>query len=376
MSILPGSTLGILGGGQLGRMIAMAARTLGYRVAVMDPDPHCACAPVADFFLTASFEDAAAVEELAHRCDVMTLEIEKVSLEGLTRAAQHVPVRPGRGVLEVIQDRGTQKAWLHQHGFPMGLVAEVHDAASLEQIATRVGLPMIVKRTRGGYDGRGQARLAGPQDAQEVFASLGEAPCVAEVMLDLALELSVAVARRPSGQVEVFPPAVNHHVNGILEHSQLPGPLPEGVADRARAIATGIAEALGLEGLLTVEFFYTRQGELFVNELAPRPHNSYHGSETACVTSQFEQLVRAVCDLPLGSTETVRPTAILNLLGDLWARGEPAWEKALALPGVRLHLYGKHGPRPGRKMGHLSASASTPEAALAQLQAAYRLLEA
>jgi len=374
MSIPPGSTLGILGGGQLGRMIAMAARTLGYRVAVLDPDPHCASAPVVDLCLTASFDDAGAVEELARRCDVVTLEIEKVSLEGLSRAAKHVPVRPGRAVLEVVQDRAQQKAWLHAHGFPMGLVAEVRDADELAQVATRLSRPLIVKRSHGGYDGRGQARLESPAEAEEIWSSLGGAPCVAEAALELALELSVAVARRPSGEVAVFPPAVNHHVNGILEHSQLPGPLPAGVAEEARGIATRIAEALALEGLLTVEFFYTRQGELFVNELAPRPHNSYHGSETACVTSQFEQLVRAVCDLPLGSTEVVRPTAILNLLGDLWERGEPAWDRALALPGVRLHLYGKHGPRPGRKMGHLSASAPTPEAALALLQEAHRRL--
>jgi len=251
----------------------------------------------------------------------------------------------------------------------------VHDAAGLREVAERLARPLFVKRSRGGYDGRGQAQLTRPEEAEEVWALLGGGPCVAEVALELELELSVAVARRPGGELAVYPPAVNHHENRILAWSLLPGPLPPGVADRAMQLARDLAEALELEGLLTVELFYTRQGELLVNELAPRPHNSYHGSEQACVTSQFEQLVRAVCDLPLGSTELVRPTAIMNLLGELWEGGEPHWDRVLALPGVGLHLYGKHQARAGRKMGHLYASARTTEEALALLHEAKRLLQ-
>src|SRR5690606_17672767 len=249
-------------------------------------------------------------------------------------------------------------------GFPLGLVGEVNDAAELEALATRLGVPLIVKRNRGGYDGRGQLRLSRPEEAAEVWRGLGEAPCVAEAQLDLELELSVAVARRPGGELAVYPPALNHHASGILVHSQLPAPLPEGVGEEAQRIATEIAQALSLEGLLTVEFFYTREGRLLVNELAPRPHNSYHGTLDGCATSQSEQLVRAVCDLPLGSTAMRCPTAMVNILGDVWAHGEPDWSAALELPGVHLHLYGKHGPRPGRKMGHLTAIGHAPAEAL------------
>lgn len=372
MPILPGSVIGILGGGQLGRMTALAARSLGYRLAVLDPDPRCAARPVVETCLTASFDDPAAAEELARVSDVVTLEIEKVSLEGLTRAAQLVPVRPGRAVLEVVNDRGRQKAWLKQNGFPMGPMEEVTSAEQLREVAQRFGTGLFVKRTFGGYDGRGQAELDRPEDAERVWELLGKAPCVAEEALQLELELSVCVARRPGGETAVYPPALNHHEERILAYSLLPGPLPTGMAAQAQELARAIAERLSLEGILTVEMFLTRDGRLLVNELAPRPHNSYHATEVACLTSQFEQHVRAVCDLPLGSTEMMRPAAIMNLLGDLWVDDvPPPWEKALALPGVRLHLYGKHEARPGRKMGHLSAVGTTAEDALGRLHAAY-----
>jgi 5-(carboxyamino)imidazole ribonucleotide synthase len=376
MPILPGQVLGILGGGQLGRMTALAARSLGYRLAVLDPDPRCSARPVVETCLTASFDDPAAAEALAEVSDVVTLEIEKVSLEGLERAARKAPVRPGRALLEVVNDRGRQKAWLQKHGFPVGPVEEVHSAAALRSAAERFGPRLFVKRTFGGYDGRGQAELEGPQQAEAVWRLLGEAPCVAEEALVLELELSVMVARRPSGETAVYPPALNHHEERILAHSLLPGPLPPRVAAQAQELARAVAERIGLEGILAVEMFLTKDGRLLVNELAPRPHNSYHGADLACLTSQFEQHVRAVCDLPLGSTEAVRPSAILNLLGDLWVEGrEPDWAAALALPGVRLTLYGKGDARPGRKMGHLSATGSSGEDALGRLQAAYARLQ-
>lgn len=369
--ILPGATLGILGGGQLGRMLAMAARSLGYHLQALDPDPSCACRHVVERCIAAAFDDTAAAEELARGCAVVTLEIEKVSLEAMAAAARHAPVRPSAEVLRVIQDRGSQKAWLAAGGFPLG---PYRPAASVEELsAALVGLgpPAFVKSCFGGYDGGGQARAHGPADAAAAWEVVGARPCVVERALDLEAELSVLVARSPSGHLAVYPPALNHHENRVLDWSVLPGPLPDAIARRASDIARAIAERLQVEGLLVVELFLTRQGELFVNELAPRPHNSFHSTELACLTSQFEQAVRAVCDLPLGSTELLRPAAIGNLLGDLWLGDRPpAFDRALELPGVRLHLYGKRVPRPGRKMGHLSAWGATPQEAVARVQEA------
>jgi 5-(carboxyamino)imidazole ribonucleotide synthase len=233
-----------------------------------------------------------------------------------------------------------------------------------------------VKSCGGGYDGRGQALVTSPDDAPDAWRAIGGGPAVAEQALDLALELSVMVARAPNGEISVFPPAVNHHEDRILVWSVLPGALPPGIVSQATELALGIAEAIVLEGLLAVELFLLGNGSLLVNELAPRPHNSFHATERACVTSQFEQHVRSVCGLPLGSTEIVTPAAIVNLLGDLWADGPPLFERALRLPGVRLHLYGKKGARAGRKMGHLSAIGPTAQIAVARAQEAIALLHA
>ena len=373
--ILPGATLGILGGGQLGRMTAMAARSLGYHVHALDPDPSCAARHVAERCFTAAFDDVAAAEELGKSSSVVTVEIEKISLEAMAAAARHAPVRPGAAVLRVVQDRARQKAWLRDHGFPLGPYREAASEVELAAVLEELGTSCFVKTCSGGYDGGGQARARGLVEAPRTWQALGEQPLVAERELDLEAELSVLVARSPSGGVAIYPPALNHHEQRILTWSVIPGPLPEAVSARAQEIAGEIARALGVEGLLVVEMFLTRQGELFVNELAPRPHNSFHATEVACLTSQFEQVVRAVCDLPLGLTEVVRPAAIANLLGDLWLGPRPpAFDRALALPGIRLHLYGKRVPRPGRKMGHLSASGKTPEEAVRQvLEARSRL---
>lgn len=364
VQVLPGGTLGILGGGQLGRMTALAARPLGYDVRVLDPEPHCAAEPIADETITAAFDDVEAAERLARRCDVVTLEIEKIGLDAMHAVARHAPMRPGPHVLEVVQDRGRQKAWLARHGFPLGAWRSAASAEELRAAIAEIG-PSFVKRCTGGYDGRGQAEVATPNDAERAWGELGAAPCVVERALDLDLELSVMVARRPGGELAVFPPALNHHEARILEWSVMPGPFPPAIAARAEEIGRGIAEELRVEGLIAVELFLTREGELLVNELAPRPHNSFHATERACITSQFEQHVRAVCDLPLGDTAVLRPAAIVNLLGDLWhGNRPPAFGSALAIPGVGVHLYGKKGARPGRKMGHLSALGATPQEAV------------
>lgn len=367
--ILPGSTIGILGGGQLGRMTAMAARSLGYNVHVLDPDANCAAAPVADRVVAAKFDDADAAADLASHCDVVTLEIEHIGADALVAAERHAPIRPRPSILQIVQDRSVQKRWLSANGFPIGAYRDVTTDVELAAAANDLG-PLFVKASRGGYDGRSQARVAHEGEVVHAWNSLGGRASVAEQGLDLEAELSVMVARRPNGEVRAYPAALNHHERQILAWSVLPAPLPAHVLQRAEEIACGIAEQFELEGILAVEMFLLRDGSLLVNELAPRPHNSYHESEVACSTSQFEQLVRAVCDLPLGDTSVLRPGAIVNLFGELWENGTPKFDVALAQQGVRVHLYGKRGARPGRKMGHLSATGTTPDDALARVRAA------
>jgi 5-(carboxyamino)imidazole ribonucleotide synthase len=369
--IPPGSTIGILGGGQLGRMTAMAARTLGYRVHVLDPDAACAASAVADRVVAAKFDDADAAADLARHCDVVTLEIEQIGVDALAAAMRHAPVRPSPAILAMAQDRSRQKRWLVEHGFPVGDYREVTSLDELAAAQRDLG-PLIVKANHGGYDGRSQVRVGDANAVDRGWSDLAQRASVAERALDLRSEISVLVARRPSGEVRVYPPALNFHERQILAWSVIPAPIHAAVAEAAESIARDIAGALSLEGILAVEMFVLDDDVLLVNELAPRPHNSFHETEVACSTSQFEQIVRAVCDLPLGDTRTLRPGAIHNLFGDLWLEhdGPPPFERALARPGVRLHLYGKPGPRPGRKMGHLSAVGDTADDALARVRAA------
>jgi 5-(carboxyamino)imidazole ribonucleotide synthase len=370
-AILPPASIGILGGGQLGRMTALAARSLGYRVQVLDPDADCAARPVVDRVVVARFDDVDGARDLARGCDVVTIEIEQIAPAALEAALELVPVRPGADLLRVVQHRGRQKQWLADHGFPVGPYAHVDSSQSLDAAAQRIGPALFVKACEGGYDGRSQLRFDG-SDAAVAWASLGGRAAVAEQgARPRARAVSDGGASR-LGEIVVYPPAVNHHERQILAWSTLPGDVDPRVARDARELARGIAEQLQLEGLLAVEMFLLRDGRLLVNELAPRPHNSYHASELACPTSQFEQLVRAVCDLPLGAPEPARPAAIVNLLGDLWADGRvPNFEAALAVPGTRLFLYGKHGARAGRKMGHLAAVGESAADALGRVQQAF-----
>jgi 5-(carboxyamino)imidazole ribonucleotide synthase len=374
--ILPGATIGLLGGGQLGRMSAMAARSLGYGVHALDPDPSCPARGVVDRVVTGRFDDEGAALELARHCDVVTLEIEQISAASLRSAMRHAPVRPGPTVLDVVRDRGRQKAWLRERGFPLGDYRVVGSVEELHAAIDTLGGEVYLKARLGGYDGRSQVRVQHVDHANEAWATLGERPAVAERALDLELELSIMVARNPSGAVAVYPPAVNHHERQVLAWSILPGPVPKELTRRATELGRDIALALSIEGLLAVEMFLTRDGQLLVNELAPRPHNSFHATELACVTSQFEQLVRAVCDLPLGVTDAPRAAAIVNLFGDLWIdRPAPRLDEALAVAGTRLFLYGKTAARPRRKMGHLAAIGDSPDEALARAQSAYARLE-
>ena len=373
--ILPGATIGIFGGGQLGRMTAMAARGMGYRILVLDPDPACPARFVVDGCIEAGWNDSREAANLARGCDVVTLEIEQISAASMTAAASYAPVRPGGAMLAIIQDRVEQKDWLRRNGFPVGEYRAVRSLDELRDAVAALGGRCFCKSATGGYDGRGQGKVGFAEGAavedeiRNAWASLGERAGVAEKAVDLEREISVLVARAPNGEVKIYPAAWNHHEEQILAWSVMPAPLADTVASEAREIAEAIADTFQLEGVLAVEMFCTTDGKLLVNELAPRPHNSYHASVRACVTGQFEQLVRAVCDLPLGSVDVVQPAAIANLLGDLWIKDgepvEPKFDAALAVPGVRLHLYEKLRPRRGRKMGHLSAVGATADEAVA-----------
>jgi len=375
-AILPGSTIGFFGGGQLGRMTAMAARSFGYQIEVIDPDRNCPAAYVADHCIAASFSDLEAAVTLGKHCDVITLEIEKISLDALNAAAKFAPVRPGASVLGIIQDRAKQKDWLATRGFPVGAYRKVGTVHELAAAIAEIGPKIFAKTAFGGYDGRGQFEISSPTQAAEAWDALRAPLVVAEKTLDLDYEISMMVARRPSGETAVFPPAMNYHENRILAWSVTPAPISDAIAKKAAEIANEIAIKMQVEGLIAVEMFVTKDDKLLVNELAPRPHNSFHATERACATSQFEQLVRAVCDLPLGSVELIRPSAIANLLGDLWNDGrKPDFASTLAIPGVRLHLYEKHTARPGRKMGHLSAIGANVDEALERVKRAYRCLE-
>ena len=380
-AILPGATIGILGGGQLGRMVAMAARSLGYRIHVMDPDPSCPARFVVDACFEGGWDDARAAADLARGCDVVTLEIEQVSIACLEAAARYAPVRPSAELLYVIQNRIRQKTWLREHGFPLGPWHAARSEHELAEAVSALGGRCFIKSAEGGYDGRSQVRIGtggsssyGEEPtASDAWLLLGRQPCVVEQGLDLDREISVMVARSPRGETKSFPSATNHHEHQILVWSVIPSLVPSEVEARAQKLACDIADSFTLEGLLAVEMFLTTGGDLLVNELAPRPHNSGHLTIDASITSQFEQQVRAVTGLPLGSTQLLRPAAMANLLGDLWFRQgqaiEPDWAAALASHAdIKLHLYGKSEPRPGRKMGHLTATADTTADAVAKVR--------
>jgi len=360
--ILPGATIGLLGGGQLGRMTGYAARSLGYDVHVLDPDPACPARAIASRTITAPFGDAAAAAELARGTDVVTLEIEQIGADALAAVSAIVPLRPPADAVIIVQDRLRQRKWLDANGFPLGAWRAATTADEAVSAVAALGRS-VLKKPVGGYDGRGQARVGRSDEAAAAWKTLGSGPVLVEQFLDLELELSVLVARREDGEIATYAPAINHHEAGVLDWSTWPAMLPPDVSHQAMRVAEGIATNMGIIGLIAVEMFLTRDGRLLVNELAPRPHNSYHHSERGASMSQFEQFVRAVCGLPLGSVDALRPCAIANLLGDLWGDGEPDFASALTIPDVRLHLYGKASARPGRKMGHLSAVGASVEEA-------------
>jgi len=357
-TILPGSTIGVLGSGQLGRMFAIAARRMGYRVHTFSPDRDSPTGQIADLEVDAPYEDLDRVREFASAVDVVTFEFENVPAATAEAASGCALVRPAGEVLHITQHRLREKTFLCRHGFPVTRFEPVRELADLDRAIPDFG-PAILKTAGFGYDGKGQYRVHTLAEARAAWLAMGRQEAVLEAVVDFEAELSVVGVRGADGQCVFYAPFANHHVAGILDVSLSPAPFGPHVVKQATAITRGILEQLNVTGVLCVEFFLTRDDELLVNELAPRPHNSGHLTIDACVTSQFEQQLRSVCGLPLGSTEMLRPAAMANLLGDVWARGEPDWQAALRLPEVKLHLYGKSEARPGRKMGHLTATGST-----------------
>jgi 5-(carboxyamino)imidazole ribonucleotide synthase len=362
--ISPGATLGVLGGGQLGRMFAIAARRLGYRVHVFCPEADSPAAPVADRTFVAPYDDLELVRAFARSVDVVTFEFENVPSATSDACAEWVPVRPDGKVLHITQQRLREKGFLRDHGFPVTPFRAIHSQEDLETAARDLGLPGVLKTASFGYDGKGQRTIRSTAELPEAFAGLGGAEGIYEAFVDFAQEVSVVGARTLDGEFAAFPVFENVHRHHILDVTVSPARIPPALETAARELSRGILEALDVIGLLTVELFVTRDGRLIVNELAPRTHNSGHLTLDACITCQFEQQVRAVCGLPLGSTELKNPAAMANLLGDVWTHGEPRWAQALSNPRLKLHLYGKASARPGRKMGHITATADTPEAAI------------
>ncbi len=366
----PGSTVGVMGGGQLGRMFAIEARKMGYRIHTFSPDEDTPTGQLADLEIAASYEDETAVRRFARGLDVLTFEFENISAQSIEWASEHCEVRPSAGVLHICQHRLREKEFLAAGGFPLPRFAHIVSEASLREAVTAIGIPSVLKTASFGYDGKGQRKISATSDLAGAWAALGGADGVLEAWVPFSKEISVIAARAQTGELVTYPVCENAHSNHILDLTIVPANVPAETADQACALAAAVAEALGIVGLLAVEMFVLESGALLINELAPRPHNSGHFSFGACATSQFEQQLRAVCGMPLGSTELFRPVAMANLLGDLWDGGEPDWASALRHPGVKLHLYGKSDPRPGRKMGHLLALADDTSRATASVRSA------
>ncbi|MGQ0634190.1 MAG: 5-(carboxyamino)imidazole ribonucleotide synthase [Planctomycetaceae bacterium] len=357
-AILPGATIGVLGSGQLGRMFAIAARRLGYRVHTLSPDTDTPTGQVSDVEIQATYDDLDAVRDFARNVSVVTFEFENVPAPTVELCAGIVPVRPGGNVLHVSQHRLREKTFLDAAGLPVTSFRAVRSESELALALGDLGLPAVLKTAGWGYDGKGQRRIDRADQAADAWRSLQTDEAVLEAFVPFVREVSVVAARGLDGSFVAYPVIENVHSRHILDVSVCPAPLSEGPAREACTIARTVLETLDVVGVLCVEFFETADGRLLINELAPRPHNSGHLTIDANVTCQFEQQLRAICGLPLGSTELLRPAAMTNLLGDLWNDAEPDWAAACALPDVKLHLYGKLQPRPGRKMGHLTALGS------------------
>ncbi len=373
--ILPGATIGVLGSGQLGRMFALAARELGYRIHIYSPDTDTPAGQIGDKEFASGYTDLDQIREFAKEVQVVTFEFENVHAASTSAAAEFAPVRPDGRVLHITQNRLREKTFLEGNGFPVTPFRRINSLDDLQKAAAELGLPAVLKTADFGYDGKGQAKIMAANQLESAFAALKGAEGIYEAFVSFEKEISVVAARTLNGEFAAFPVFENAHANHILDVTFAPAAIDEKLAQQASELAAGILQKLDVVGLLTVEMFVTKDGRILVNELAPRTHNSGHLTIDACVTSQFEQQVRAVCGLPLGSTELHKPAAMANLLGHLWQVGEPNWAAALEDPFVKLHLYGKAEARVGRKMGHLTATGETTQEAVRRVtEARERLL--
>lgn len=357
----PGSKIGVLGGGQLGRMFAMAARRLGYRVHTLAPEGDTPTGQIADVEINAPYDDLDAITAFARAVDVVTFEFENVPAAAAATAEKHAIVRPNGRALHIAQNRIREKSFVADLGVPVTPFAPVRTAEELGQALASIGCPAVLKTASFGYDGKGQTMIREAESSAGAWTSLNRQESILESFVDLDQEISIIGARGVDGSTGVFTPFENVHRHHILDVTVSPAGVAEPIARQAADATRAVMEALDYVGILCIEFFVTRDGRLLFNEMAPRPHNSGHLTFDACRTSQFEQQVRAICGLPLGSPDLIQPAAMANLLGHLWSDGEPDWSAALAFPDVKLHLYGKAEARPGRKMGHLTVLAPTTE---------------
>lgn len=369
--LLPGATLGVLGGGQLGRMFCVAARTMGYRTLVLDPDPRSPAGRIADEHILAGYTDQEALARMAHRCDAITTEFENVPAESLRYLAQFKPVSPSAECVEIAQNRIREKEFAQKAGIAPAPFAAIREEKDLRAAANAVGFPAILKTSTLGYDGKGQHVVESLEQAVQAFNSMSRVECVLEKKLQLKLEISALLARNAKGEIQCYTPAENEHRNGVLHQSIVPARVSEQLAIEAKTNAIKLAEAMDYVGVLAVEFFVTHDNQLVFNEMAPRPHNSGHYTKDAAVTSQFEQQVRVMCGLPPGDTRLISPVVMVNLLGDLW---HPDWLQLFNEPSIKLHLYGKDEARPGRKMGHYNVLADNIESAIATAQKVFNRL--
>ncbi len=369
--ILPGSTLGVLGGGQLGRMFCVAARTMGYRVVVLDPDPHCGAGHIADVHIQAGYTDQAALESMAEQCDVITLEFENIPTESVRFIADKTTVYPVAESLEIAQNRDLEKQFALKAGLqpvPYFVIGQHND---IKQAAAEIGFPAILKSNTLGYDGKGQFLVNSHAELVAAFDEAGQVDCVLEKKINIQREVSAIVARNANAELASFPVSENQHVNGILHMSIVPARVSDEIAQLAIENASILADAMSYVGILAVEFFVSDENVLYFNEMAPRPHNSGHYTKDACVTSQFEQQVRMMCGLPPGDTRLMSPVVMVNMLGDLWP---PKWNDIFVQTNVKLHLYGKPEARPGRKMGHFNVLAEDIESALGVAESVFHAL--
>jgi len=363
--ILPNATLGVLGGGQLGRMFTLAAYSMGYRVVVLDPDPHSPAGLIADQHIKADYRDHAALQLIGDECAAITTEFENVPAESMEHLEKFCAVRPGARAVRIAQDRIREKTFVQDQGLATAAFAAIYDDADIVEAIDILNAPLLMKTASMGYDGKGQVQVNTLAEARSAFEQFGNIPCVLEEMIDLEREVSVILARSIDGRKAIYPVGENRHINGILDTTIVPATIDPAIGQSAVDRATRLADSMEYCGVLAVEFFCTRQGELLINEIATRPHNSGHYTVDACATSQFEQQVRMMCGLPPGDTQMLSPVVMTNLLGDIWKNGEPKWQHVLNESQAHLHLYGKKNARPGRKMGHINCLAGDIEQALA-----------